>query len=93
MKRTAWFVGSLQQLREAVKHITQDSGFKVPSVLASNALSDAQQLLKWMEEDVNKAKASMFATSLVESLEVCFNAELDAVCRFNMSVSVRIFLS
>ena len=60
--------------REAVKAVTNDEAFKLPSAEAKSALETAMQVMKWMEDvQPEKEDIEKFIDYLFQSLLKCFS--------------------
>ena len=57
--------------RAAVSQVITDTGFQLPTEPSRNALTCAEKLLEWL--DNNKTQAEVMASSLVALLEGCFH--------------------
>ena len=64
-------IGCQELFRVAVSQVITDTGFQLPTEPSRNALTCAEKLLEWL--DNNKTQAEVMTSSLVALLEGCFH--------------------
>ena len=72
-------VGAAELVRQSLKNVLEDGGFKIPFANASSASTSAARLLEWASKEENATALQSFASKVTASLIMAFGSRVKKI--------------